>query len=1053
MKPKRKIKEALFAGFLLLFVLGFVSDGRAQSCVAPPAGLVSWWPGDGNANDIAGNNLGTLQNGATYASGKAGQAFSFDGIDDFVQIANASNLQITGAITIDAWIYLRTGTFYPGIVSKGNVGNYLESYGLFTGLWNNTVAFLLNRDGTPGGRTIVWGPAIAYNTWTHVAGTSDGTTMRLYVNGTLAASGSHSGGIHVTADPVLIGKADRTSSPSPDPDSFLNGDVDEVEIFNRALSASEIHAIFAAGSAGKCKALISDLSAYPYAFNSTTGSTTITYTLTDVTNGDVELNIYNSNSTLVRTIDAGIQSSGSYSIVWNGKNNNGQAVPQGPYTIKLDVAIGSGDSYQFVLKWGSSGSGDGQFNGPAAVAVDSSGNVYVGDPGNSRIQKFDSNGNYLTKWGNYGSGDGQFRTDYGGGPWGIAVDSGGNVYVGSFYSYGGNAIDHRIQKFDSNGNFITKWGVRGSGNGQFNNPSGVAVDSSGNVYVADYWNFRIQKFDSNGNFITKWGSFEYTQGVAVDSGGNVYVSNFYSGRILKFDSNGNFIWGRYAFPYPGLVAVDSGGNVYVSNFYSGQILKFDSNGNVLKTLGSYGSGDGQFNGPIGVAVDSSGNVYVSDYYNRRIQKFAQSLTAISAQTDVLVTPPDTTTPVITPTVNGLQGANGWYVSNVTVSWSVSDPESAITVTSGCNPTTISSDTSGLTLTCTATSTGGTASQSVTVKRDATPPAVIAIRSPGANSNGWNNTNVVVTASGTDSMSGIETCTSSTLSAEGAGQMATVNCADKAGNSASVIMGGINIDKTAPVTTATLSPTPNGEGWNNTNVSVTLAAADNLSGVAKTEFNLNGAGWVIYVGPIPISTEGIHTLLFRSLDKADNLESARSLTISIDKMPPEMVARCAPPGGSPFLTGRDSLSGVASVLLTGSSAIRRGEFKRQETYTILDKAGNRLEASFGVKAEGHETEFTLLSLAYNGGAQLTLPENELKCEWAMEKTGTLKELEQKLEIEGSKSEVEVQAKFEGKKNETEIKVKTHGSEPHQRVTRPGLVFLNLTTNQGALGVDY
>ena len=95
----------------------------------------------------------------------------------------------------------------------------------------------------------------------------------------------------------------------------------------------------------------------------------------------------------------------------------------------------------------------------------------------------------------------------------------------------------------------------------------------------------------------------------------------------------------------------------------------------------------------------------------------------------------------------------------------------------------------------------------------------------------------------------------------------------------------------------------------------------------------------------------------------------------------------------------------------------------------------------------------MSLAYNGGDQLTLPENELKCEWATEKTGILKELEQKLEIGRAKSEVEVQAKFEGKKNETEIKVKTHGSEPHQRVTRPGVVFLNLTTNQGALGVDY
>ncbi len=81
----------------------------------------------------------------------------------------------------------------------------------------------------------------------------------------------------------------------------------------------------------------------------------------------------------------------------------------------------------------------------------------------------------------------------------MTVDSSGNVYVAD---YGNN----RIQKFDSNGNFITKWGSQGSGDGQFIQLNDVAVDSSGNVYVADYGNNRIQKFDSNGNFITKWGS-------------------------------------------------------------------------------------------------------------------------------------------------------------------------------------------------------------------------------------------------------------------------------------------------------------------------------------------------------------------------------------------------------------------------------------------------------------------------------------------------------------------------------------------------------------------
>ena len=168
---------------------------------------------------------------------------------------------------------------------------------------------------------------------------------------------------------------------------------------------------------------------------------------------------------------------------------------------------------------GATGSGDGQFNSPRGVAVDSSGNVYVTDQLNHRIQKFDSNGTFITKWGSNFSF-----------PRGVAVDSSGNVYVV-------DSENHRIQKFDSSGNFLLKWGSRGSGDGQFNFPFpvGVAVDSSGNVYVTDQINDRIQKFDSSGTFITKWVSnFSLPSGVAVDSSGNVYVVDINNNRIQKF---------------------------------------------------------------------------------------------------------------------------------------------------------------------------------------------------------------------------------------------------------------------------------------------------------------------------------------------------------------------------------------------------------------------------------------------------------------------------------------------------------------------------------------
>jgi DNA-binding beta-propeller fold protein YncE len=151
--------------------------------------------------------------------------------------------------------------------------------------------------------------------------------------------------------------------------------------------------------------------------------------------------------------------------------------------------------------------------------VDSSGNVYVADTGNNRIQKFTSNGVFVTKWGSKGTGDGQFNA-----PRGVAVDSSGNIYVADYYN-------NRIQKFTSNGVFVTKWG---------SSARGVAVDSLGNVYVAD--SDRMQKFTSDGGFLTKWGSggtengqFYSARGVAVDSWGDVYVADTcYNHRIQKF---------------------------------------------------------------------------------------------------------------------------------------------------------------------------------------------------------------------------------------------------------------------------------------------------------------------------------------------------------------------------------------------------------------------------------------------------------------------------------------------------------------------------------------
>ena len=195
-----------------------------------------------------------------------------------------------------------------------------------------------------------------------------------------------------------------------------------------------------------------------------------------------------------------------------------------------------GEVYNFKEKWGSlcklnetkwfcnidELSTDDSFHFPTGIAVDNKGDVYVSDSWNDRVQKFTSNGQFITKWGTRGSADGQFRF-----PTGIAVDNKGDVYVSDF-------SNDRVQKFTSNGQFITKWGTSGSADGQFRFPTGIAVDNKGDVYVGDSLNMRIQKFTSNGKFITKIMP-EKIQG-DIGTFENIFAIDLFSQNIFVTDS-------------------------------------------------------------------------------------------------------------------------------------------------------------------------------------------------------------------------------------------------------------------------------------------------------------------------------------------------------------------------------------------------------------------------------------------------------------------------------------------------------------------------------------
>ena len=186
-------------------------------------------------------------------------------------------------------------------------------------------------------------------------------------------------------------------------------------------------------------------------------------------------------------------------------------------------------------------------------------------------------------------------------PRGIAVDSAGNIYVA-------DTNNHRITVYAPSGEPLRTIGSYGAGEGQFNEPRGIAVDSDGNIYVADTWNARVVKLDPEGNFLAAWG--EGTE-------------DFGAGRratVTDGTEAGNAA-APLGFFGPRGVAVDNAGNVYIADTGNKRIVVTDTEGNFRYQWGYAGAAAGAFSEPIGIAVDSAGNVYVADTWNSRVQVF------------------------------------------------------------------------------------------------------------------------------------------------------------------------------------------------------------------------------------------------------------------------------------------------------------------------------------------------------------------------------------------------------------------------------------------------
>ena len=227
---------------------------------------------------------------------------------------------------------------------------------------------------------------------------------------------------------------------------------------------------------------------------------------------------------------------------------------------------------------GGKGTDKGQFDSPTGICLDRNGNVLVADTGNGRIQKFSPTGTFLSTLGNKGNGQGKLAE-----PNGIAVDRTGNIYVAE-------AGNHRVRKLAPDGTFIAEW--KGPEPG-FYGPRGIAIGPDDSIYVVDQGHTRIVKFNADGRVLSVWGSkgtgdgqFDDPTSVAVDLATNkVYVADPRNKRIQVFDSNEHFLakwlipeWGQPS-GFEDLAIDSEAGRLYASSAHMDAVLVFDLNGN------------------------------------------------------------------------------------------------------------------------------------------------------------------------------------------------------------------------------------------------------------------------------------------------------------------------------------------------------------------------------------------------------------------------------------------------------------------------------------------
>jgi sugar lactone lactonase YvrE len=323
------------------------------------------------------------------------------------------------------------------------------------------------------------------------------------------------------------------------------------------------------------------------------------------------------NTATGATLNARVNPSGlatTYSFEWGKTTAYGSSIPASPGSLPAGFA----DSAIAVPLTGLTP--DTTYH-RRIVATNSEGTTYGKD---RSFETKSGTATFASSFGSLGTANGQFNR-----PLDIVADAPGGVPSGDVWVV--DKLNNRIEKFNSKGEYLGKFGSQGTGNGQFNFPRAITVDGEGNLWVADAGNHRIEKFSSSGEYLDKFESLslEIPSGIAVSAGGNVFVTDQGNeGRVYKIEPgpNGRIIntWTTGILDPIGITA-DAQGDVWFVDCAENKVFEIPaSGGGPVARFGTAGTGAGQLSGPSGIAVKPNGKLLISERGNSRLQQFIPS---------------------------------------------------------------------------------------------------------------------------------------------------------------------------------------------------------------------------------------------------------------------------------------------------------------------------------------------------------------------------------------------------------------------------------------------